>query len=59
MIGDPALVVGTETGAGDDVEVILGEAGNGEIAFDAAARIEHLRIGEASRLLGDIVGADP
>ena len=46
MIGDPSEVVGAEARARHDIEVIFGEACHGEIALDAAARIQHLGIGE-------------
>ena len=47
----PGEVVGAEAGARDDEEAVGREARHGEIAFDAAARIEHLRIGHAPRRL--------
>ena len=44
---DPGEVVGAEAGAGDDVEMVVGKARDGQVAFDAAARVEHLRVGRA------------
>ena len=59
MLADPGEVVGAEAGAGDDVEVVLGEPRHGEVALDAAARVEQLRVGEPAGRLVDVVGADP
>lgn len=59
MLPDPAEIMGARTGTGDDVEAVIGKARHGEVAFDATARVEDLRIGQASGWLGHIIGADP
>ncbi len=59
VIGDPGKVMGAETGAGDDIEMILRQPRHRKIAFDAAARIQHLRIGELAHRPVHPVGANP
>ena len=51
--------MGGEAGAGDHVELVRRDSRDREIALNAAAAIEHLRVGKAAKGLGDIVGADP
>jgi hypothetical protein len=36
MVGDPAEVMGAEAGAGDDVEAVLGQPGDGQVGLDPA-----------------------
>ena len=59
VLPDPGEVVRAEAGAGDDVVAVVGEPGGGEVALDAAARIEHLRIGQPPRRPGDVIGRHP
>src|ERR1051325_10545491 len=40
VVADPGEVVRRKTGAGDDVVAILGEACDGEVAFDAALAVQ-------------------
>src|SRR5262245_30507999 len=58
MIADPAEVVGAKTGAGNDVEAVLGKAGDGEVGLDAAAVVEQLGVGDATGRMGHVIGAD-
>ena len=41
-----------ERRAGDDREAVLGEPRDGEVALDAAAAVEHLRVGDLARPRG-------
>ena len=54
---DPLTVVVAEGGAGDDREALLGQPRDGEVALDPAARVEHLRVGDAPALAGHAVVA--
>ena len=58
VVGDPGEIVRAEARAGDDVEMVVGETGDGEVAFDAAAGVEQLRVGQAADRLVDVVGGD-
>ncbi len=51
--------MGGEAGAGHDVVALLGEAGDGEVALDAAAAVEHLGIDDPARRLCHVVRAKP
>ncbi len=56
MVSNPVEVVLPEGGAGDDAKPVLGRSGDGEVALDAAALVEHLRVGErADRTCDTIV----
>ena len=57
VAADPLAVVVPECRAGDDGEALLGEAGDGEVALDAAARVEHLRVGHPPDVARDLVVA--
>ena len=46
MVADPVEVVLAERGTGDDPKPVFGNAGDGEVAFDATAVVEHLRVCE-------------
>ena len=59
MAADPLAVVVAEGGAGDDREQLLAQARDGEVALDAAARIEHLRVGDPPGVARDAVVAQP
>ena len=48
-----------EGGAGHDAEAVLGDAGDREVALDAAARVEHLRVGDGADGPRDAVVAHP
>src|SRR5579871_4801801 len=54
----PARVVIAERGSGDDRETVLGEPRDREVAFDAAAAVEHLGIGDLADVAGDAVVAE-
>src|SRR4029079_6195177 len=56
---DPLAVVVAERGAVDDREQLLAEAGDGEVALDPTARVEHLRVGDLADVAGDLVVAQP
>ena len=56
---DPVLVVGRKARPGDDVIGGGRKPRDGEVALDAAARVEELRVDEAAGGPRDIVGADP
>ena len=47
MLAQPAEVVVAKGGPGDDEEAVVVKAGYGEIAFDPAAPVQHLRVGDA------------
>ncbi len=55
---DPREVVLTERRPRHDPEAILGEARDGEVALDPAARIEHLRVGHLPDVAGHTVRAE-
>ncbi len=59
LLAQPAEVVRAERGAGDDQELLLTAPGDGEVALDAAAPVERLRVGDGADLAGDPVVADP
>ena len=59
MAADPLAVVVAERRAGDDREQLLVQARDGEVALDAAARIEHLRVGDPPGIARDAVVAQP
>ena len=44
--------------AGDDQEAIFCEAVDSEVAFDAAALVQALRVGHRADGLVDVIGAD-
>src|SRR5436190_2248565 len=52
VAADPFAIVVAEGRAGDDREAIAGEARDGEVTFDPAAAVEHLRVGDLLRLAG-------
>ncbi len=54
----PLAVVVAEGGAGDDREALLAEAGDGEVALDAAAVVQHLGVGDLADVAGDAVVAE-
>ncbi len=56
---DPVEIMSGEAGARDDVVGVPLEPPHGQIAFDAAPGIEHLRIDETADGPCDLVGADP
>ena len=41
------------------LEEIIGEAGDRQVTFDAASRVQHLGVGQGARRLCDIAGCDP
>src|SRR4029077_5659976 len=47
VVANPVQVVLAECGAGDDAKPVLRQTGDGEVAFDAAAVVEHLGVGES------------
>ena len=55
VIAEPGQVVPAEGGTGDDAEPVLGEAGDREVALDAAGLVQQLRIGESADGAGDPV----
>src|SRR5690625_5434375 len=59
VVADPGEVVGTEAGAGDDVEVLVRQPGDRQVAFNAAAAGQHLGVGDPSRRAHHVVAADP
>ena len=59
MRADPGGVVLPEGRAGDDAEAVLGEPGDGEIALDPAALVEHLRVRDRADVTRDAVVAEP
>ncbi len=59
IAGDPIEVMRGKAGARSDVEFVLGNAGNGDVAFDAAAVVQHLGIGQGADRLGDVIGSNP
>ena len=58
MLADPGAVVLPERRSGHDAKPVLGEARDGEVALDAATRIEHLRVRDAPHLSGEAVTAE-
>ena len=58
VLPDPREVVLAEGGAGDDPERVLRQTGDGEVALDAAARVQHLRVRHLADLACDPVGAE-
>ena len=58
MVPDPGTVMAAEACAGDDVEEVVTEARDCKIAFNTAARIEQLGIGQPPRRFDDVIGAD-
>jgi hypothetical protein len=44
-----------EGGAGDDPEAVLRQPGDREVALDAAALVEHLRVSQRTDASGDAV----
>ena len=59
MGADPMRVVGGETGAGHQVEAVVGQPGHGKVALDAAVLVEHLGVDQPARTRRDTVGAQP
>ncbi len=59
MIADPGAVMGAKSRAGHDIEEILLEAGDGEIALDPAFAVQELGIGQSPGRTGDVVRRDP
>ncbi len=59
VTADPAQVVVAEGGARHDPEPVLRQAGNGEIALDPAAPVQHLGVGDATHRAVDVVVAQP
>ena len=55
---DVVEVVGREARAGDDVEGVLCDPRDGQVAFDPAVPVEHLCVGDPPRWLADIGGTD-
>ncbi len=51
--------MGGKAGACRDVVFVLGDAGDGEVAFDAALVVEHLGIDQRAHRLCHVVGGDP
>src|SRR5262245_18523192 len=58
VLADPGEVVAAERGARDDAEAVLGEARDGEVALDPAARVEHRRVCDLADFAGDSVVAE-
>src|SRR5262249_39966219 len=54
VTADPVLIVRTEGAAGDNVVLIVIEARQGEVAFDAAALVAKLGVDDAADRLVDI-----
>src|SRR5439155_27251980 len=59
LLADPAQVMVAERRARDQPEAIFGEPGYGEIALDAAAPVQHLRVDDGPDRSIDVVGAHP
>ena len=59
VAADPREVVVAEGGAGHDREQLLLHARDGEVALDAAAGVEHLRVGDLPDAARDAVVAQP
>ena len=59
MLADPREVVLAERGARHDPEAIAGQTRHGEVALDAAARVQHLRVGHLADVARDAVRAEP
>ena len=59
MVADPAEIMGPETGAGDDVEMVGGQPRHGQVAFDPAPGVEQLGIGQPSGGFGHVIRANP
>ena len=51
VIPDPGSIMGAESGAGDNVEVILRQLRDSQVALDTATGIQHLGIGQPARAL--------
>ena len=49
VLADPLAVVVAERRPGDDREQLLAEPGDGEVALDPAAAVEHLGVGDLAR----------
>ncbi len=58
MASQPAEVVRSERGAGDELEPVVGEARDGHVALDPAAAIEHLGVHDAADRAVDDVRAE-
>ena len=58
VIADPRGVMGAKPRSGDESEAIRGEPRDGQVAFDAAARVQQLRIGQPPRRLCDVARAE-
>ena len=58
MAAHPLAVVVAEGGAGDDREELLAQPGDGEVALDAAASVQHLGVGDPAGLARDPVVAE-
>ena len=56
---DPMKVVSHKPCTGDDVELIMGHSGHGEVALDSACVVEHLGVGDGPHRLVHVVGAQP
>ena len=59
VAADPARVVVAERGAGDDLEQLLPDAGDREVALDPAPAVEHLGVGDRADVARDAVVAQP
>ena len=46
MIADPAKIMGPKAGAGDNIKLLIGQSGDSQVAFNPAARVQHLGIGQ-------------
>ena len=56
---DPMEIARGKAGAGDNVELILGKPRDGDVAFDAAAIVEHLRVDDRPHRAIHAVCGDP
>jgi hypothetical protein len=59
VLADPREVVLTEGRPRDDAKAVFREPGDGEVAFDPAPRVEHLRVRHLADLARDPVPTEP
>src|SRR6266568_5468292 len=58
VAANPGQVMDAKSGTRYDLEAVIGQACDGEVALDAPARIWHLRIGDGSYRLVHLVASD-
>ena len=59
VLADPREIVLAEGRPGHDPEPIVGEPGDGEVALDSAARVQHRGVGDGAHVARDPVCAQP